>query len=84
IVVLPVQINGKKRSELTISRDADQNTVTDAVLDLDAERKAAEARITAMPALRASLKAISNDNVYNPLGNHDDLLRCLSVQRVLH
>ncbi|MGO7638653.1 class I tRNA ligase family protein, partial [Rhizobium leguminosarum] len=35
-VVLPVQINGKKRAELTISRDADQNAVTDAVLDLDA------------------------------------------------
>ncbi|EJC68710.1 leucyl-tRNA synthetase [Rhizobium leguminosarum bv. viciae WSM1455] len=39
-VVLPVQINGKKRAELTISRDADQNTVTDAVLDLDAVKNA--------------------------------------------
>jgi leucyl-tRNA synthetase len=37
-VVLPVQINGKKRAELTISRDADQNAVTDAVLELDAVR----------------------------------------------
>ncbi len=35
-VVLPVQINGKKRAELTISRDADQNAVTQAVLELDA------------------------------------------------
>ncbi|GAA3111002.1 leucine--tRNA ligase [Rhizobium viscosum] len=35
-VILPVQINGKKRAELTISRDADQNTVTEAVLELDA------------------------------------------------
>ncbi|WP_160007562.1 leucine--tRNA ligase [Rhizobium sp. 18055] len=34
-VVLPVQINGKKRAELTISRDADQNTVSDAALALD-------------------------------------------------
>ncbi|MGO7539647.1 leucine--tRNA ligase [Rhizobium ruizarguesonis] len=39
-VVLPVQINGKKRAELTISRDADQNAVTDAVLDLDAVKNA--------------------------------------------
>ncbi|MBB3313835.1 leucyl-tRNA synthetase [Rhizobium sp. BK196] len=35
-VTLPVQINGKKRAELTISRDADQNAVTEAVLELDA------------------------------------------------
>ncbi|MEX2696768.1 leucine--tRNA ligase [Rhizobium mongolense] len=35
-VVLPVQINGKKRTELTISKDADQNAVTQAVLKLDA------------------------------------------------
>ncbi len=33
-VTLPVQINGKKRAELTISRDADQNAVTAAVLAL--------------------------------------------------
>jgi len=35
-VILPVQINGKKRAELTISRDADQNAVTEAVLALEA------------------------------------------------
>lgn len=34
-VVLPVQINGKKRAELTISRDADQTTVSDAALALE-------------------------------------------------
>ncbi|WP_112942627.1 MULTISPECIES: leucine--tRNA ligase [unclassified Rhizobium] len=34
-VVLPVQINGKKRAELTISRDADQTTVCDAALALE-------------------------------------------------
>jgi leucyl-tRNA synthetase len=35
-VTLPVQINGKKRAELTISRDADQTAVSEAVLALDA------------------------------------------------
>lgn len=34
-MVLPVQINGKKRAELTISRDADQNAVIEATLALD-------------------------------------------------
>ena len=34
-VVLPVQINGKKRGELTIARDATQNEVEAAVLALD-------------------------------------------------
>ena len=35
-ILLPVQINGKKRAELTISRDADQNAVQAAALALDA------------------------------------------------
>jgi leucyl-tRNA synthetase len=35
-VMMPVQINGKKRAELTIARDADQNAVSQAALDLDA------------------------------------------------
>ncbi|MDM9624480.1 leucine--tRNA ligase [Rhizobium sp. S152] len=34
-MVLPVQINGKKRAELTISRDADQNAIIEATLALD-------------------------------------------------
>jgi leucyl-tRNA synthetase len=34
-VVLPVQINGKKRAELTISRDADQNAISEGALALD-------------------------------------------------
>jgi leucyl-tRNA synthetase len=34
-VILPVQINGKKRGELTIARDATQNDVEAAVLALD-------------------------------------------------
>ncbi len=39
-ITLPVQINGKKRAELTIARDADQNTVQEAVLALDAVKAA--------------------------------------------
>ncbi|NTJ43388.1 leucine--tRNA ligase [Agrobacterium larrymoorei] len=39
-VVLPIQINGKKRGELTIARDADQNAVRAAVLELDAVKAA--------------------------------------------
>lgn len=39
-VVMPVQINGKKKAELTIGRDADQNAVSQAVLDLDAVKAA--------------------------------------------
>ncbi|MBD9389483.1 leucine--tRNA ligase [Agrobacterium sp. AGB01] len=35
-VVMPVQINGKKRAELTIARDADQDAIKAAVLALDA------------------------------------------------
>jgi leucyl-tRNA synthetase len=38
--VYPIQINGKKRAELTIARDADQNTVQEAVLALDAVKSA--------------------------------------------
>ncbi|MFD1747205.1 leucine--tRNA ligase [Rhizobium helianthi] len=39
-VLLPVQINGKKRAELTIARDADQNTVEQAALALEAVQAA--------------------------------------------
>jgi len=34
-IILPVQINGKKRGDLTIARDADQAAVEQAVLGLD-------------------------------------------------
>ncbi|GAB1583332.1 leucine--tRNA ligase [Phyllobacterium phragmitis] len=34
-ITLPVQVNGKKRGDLTIARDADQVTVEKAVLELD-------------------------------------------------
>lgn len=39
-VVYPVQINGKKRAELTIARDADQAAVKEAVMALEAVQKA--------------------------------------------
>lgn len=39
-VTLPVQINGKKRADLTIARDADQMTVESAVLALEAVQAA--------------------------------------------
>jgi leucyl-tRNA synthetase len=40
----PVQINGKKRGDLTIARDADQGAVEKAVLGLDFVQKALEGR----------------------------------------
>jgi leucyl-tRNA synthetase len=43
-VTLPVQINGKKRGELTISRDADQSAVEAAVLALDTVKAALDGR----------------------------------------
>ncbi|KQV72975.1 leucine--tRNA ligase [Rhizobium sp. Root1220] len=44
-VVLPVQINGKKRAELTISRDADQNAVTESALALDEVKRALSGQV---------------------------------------
>jgi leucyl-tRNA synthetase len=44
VVTLPVQINGKKRADLTIARDADQSQVERAVLELDAVRAALEGK----------------------------------------
>jgi leucyl-tRNA synthetase len=43
-ITLPVQINGKKRGDLTIARDADQGAVERAALDLDFVQKALEGR----------------------------------------
>jgi leucyl-tRNA synthetase len=40
LIVLPVQINGKKRGDLTIAREADQAAVEKAVLGLDFVQKA--------------------------------------------
>jgi leucyl-tRNA synthetase len=39
-----VQLNGKKRGDLTIARDADQGTVEKAVLALDFVQKALEGK----------------------------------------
>jgi leucyl-tRNA synthetase len=43
-IVLPVQVNGKKRGDLTIARDADQVTVERAALALDFVQKALEGK----------------------------------------
>ena len=43
-ITLPVQINGKKRGDLTIARDADQSAVENAALALDFVQKALEGR----------------------------------------
>jgi leucyl-tRNA synthetase len=44
VVTMPVQINGKKRADLTIARDADQSQVERAVLELEAVRTALEGK----------------------------------------
>jgi leucyl-tRNA synthetase len=43
-ITLPVQVNGKKRADVTVSRDADQPTIEAAVLSLDAVQKAMEGK----------------------------------------
>jgi leucyl-tRNA synthetase len=44
-ITLPVQINGKKRDELTIAADASQAEVEKATLALDAVRKALDGQV---------------------------------------
>jgi leucyl-tRNA synthetase len=44
VVTLPVQVNGKKRAELTISRTATQAEVEAVVMDLEAVQRACEGR----------------------------------------
>ncbi|MBB3808193.1 leucine--tRNA ligase [Pseudochelatococcus contaminans] len=44
VISLPVQVNGKKRADLEIARDADQASIEAAVLALDAVQRAAEGR----------------------------------------
>ena len=39
-ITLPVQVNGKKRADVTVARDADQAAIEAAVLSLDAVRRA--------------------------------------------
>jgi leucyl-tRNA synthetase len=43
-VTLPVQVNGKRRADITVARDADQASIEKAVLSLDAVRRAMEGR----------------------------------------
>lgn len=43
-ITLPVQVNGKKRGDLTIARDADQAAVEKAALALDVVQKALEGK----------------------------------------
>jgi leucyl-tRNA synthetase len=43
-VTLPVQINGKKRADVTVARDAANGDIEAAVLDLDAVKKALEGK----------------------------------------
>jgi leucyl-tRNA synthetase len=43
-VTYPVQVNGKKRADLTIARDADQAAVERAVLELDVVLKALDGK----------------------------------------
>jgi leucyl-tRNA synthetase len=43
-IVMPVQVNGKKRGDLTIARDADQGAVERAALELDFVQKALEGK----------------------------------------
>jgi leucyl-tRNA synthetase len=43
-VTLPVQVNGKKRADVTVARDADQAAIEAAVLSLDAVQRATEGR----------------------------------------
>jgi leucyl-tRNA synthetase len=44
-ITMPVQINGKKRADLTIGRDADQSLVERAVLELDSVRIALDGKV---------------------------------------
>jgi leucyl-tRNA synthetase len=43
-ITLPVQVNGKKRADVTVARDADQKTIEAAVLSLEAVQKAMEGK----------------------------------------
>jgi leucyl-tRNA synthetase len=43
-MTLPVQVNGRKRADLTIARNADAASIEAAVLSLDAVRRAMEGR----------------------------------------
>ncbi len=44
VLMLPVQVNGKKRADLTIARDATSSDIEAAVLKLDSVQRALEGR----------------------------------------
>ncbi len=44
MITLPVQVNGKKRADLTIARDASQAAIEAAALALEAVQRAMEGR----------------------------------------
>jgi leucyl-tRNA synthetase len=44
VITLPVQVNGKKRADVTVPRDADQAAVETAVRQLEAVQRAVEGR----------------------------------------
>ena len=44
VIVLPVQVNGKKRADLTIGRDAGDSEIEEATLALDAVRRALDGK----------------------------------------
>ena len=43
-ITLPVQVNGKKRADVTIARDANNSEIEAAVLALDAVKRALEGK----------------------------------------
>ena len=44
MVILPVQVNGKKRADVTVGREASQDEIRRATLALDPVRRAMEGR----------------------------------------
>ncbi len=44
VIVLPVQVNGKKRADVTVGREASQDEIREATLALDPVRRAMEGR----------------------------------------
>jgi len=43
-ITLPVQVNGKRRAEITVAKDADTKTIEEAVLALEAVHRSTEGR----------------------------------------
>jgi leucyl-tRNA synthetase len=43
-ITLPVQINGKKRADITVPRDAENSAIEAAVLELDAVKRALDGK----------------------------------------